>query len=393
LQVKKMDIRALVLINSAAEIAANPAPVSPVSLTLLEVAGKSPLQRITERLRHYGIASVTAIADCDFTPPRRGANEDCTSYISCSHEQFWRIAENAVNEMIQDGAELVVLAALGPFAEVDFESLVQFHLDQQARVTRVCHQTRLLPVFCVSASRRNDAAALLRSRLTKFRSEYPFFRHAGYMNPLNSPRDLRQLAIDILTLKTETRPAGEELRPGVWMEPGAVVEKGARVLAPAFVGAFARIHTHAVVTRCSAVEHHARVDCGTVVENATVLPYTYVGAGLDLAHSVTGAGVVANLRRDVDVEVADPKLIGYVLEARVQRLIHATLGLAAYLPRQMWRAWFGEPEPQQPDLSTALHQTSPTLGNASGYQAPACDTNATGEFPSNLSVARPYGQR
>src|SRR5262249_923734 len=251
----------------------------------------------------------------------------------------------------------------------------------------------LLPVFCISASRRNDAASLLRSQLTKCRSECPLFEHSGYFNSLNDARDLRQLAIDVLTLKTESKASGKEVRPGVWIEDGALVERGARIVAPAFVGAMAKIRTHAVITRCSAVEHHAQVDCGTVTENSTVLPYCRVGAGLDVAHSVIGAGTITNLRRDVTVEIFDTKLIGYVPAAPGQRLLHAAVEFASYLPRQMWHGLFGKPRTQQPDLQAALQQTSPALGGAAGYQAPACDSEAAEKFSPNLAVVRRYGHQ
>ena len=178
-----------------------------------------------------------------------------------------------------------------------------------------------LEIFCISASRRNDAASLFRTQLSHCRSECPLLQHEGYLNPLASPRDLRQFAIDILTRKTQTCPAGKEIKPGVWIASGAKVEKGARVLAPAFVGSLARVRAGAVITRCSSVERHAEVDCGTVIENSTVLPFSYVGAGLDLAHSVAGMGRIVNLYRDVDVEIVDPKLIASAVVASSKRLL------------------------------------------------------------------------
>jgi hypothetical protein len=387
-----MDIRALVLVRTAAEILADPAPISFLPPALLEVVGKSALHRTLERLRQFGLPPATVIADSEFLPAH-ATNGHGGSYLNAGRERFWREAENAFNDMAQEGAELVLLISLGGYAELDFEKLVQFHLDRQARVSQVFMGTQPLQIFCISASRRNDAASLFRSQLTKCRTDCPLFEHAGYFNPLNDARDLRQFAIDILTLQTETRPSGKQVRPGVWMENEAGIEKGARVLAPAFVGAFAKIRAHAVITRCSSVEHHAQVDLGTVVENSTILPYCRVGAGLDVAHSVVGGGTLANLRRDVTIEIADPKLVGYVPAAAGQRLLNAAIEFATYLPKQAWQGLFGKTAPQQPDLKTALHQTSPTLGSAAGYQAPACDTDAAEKFPSNLAVMRRYGHQ
>lgn len=387
-----MEIRALVLVNTATEILADPAPISPLAPALLEVAGKSALDRTVERLRQFGLQDIKVVTDSDVFAEHATNGQD--GYLSPDRERFWKAAENAFNDIAQDGAELVLLISLGSYAEVDFEKLVQFHLDGQARVSQVCCEGKPLEVFCVSASRRNDAASLFRSQLTRCRIDCPLFEHAGYCNPLRDARDLRQFAIDILTLRTQTRPSGEQLRPGVWIERGSRLEKGSRVLAPAFIGAFAKVRAHAVVTRCSSIEHHAQVDLGTVIENSTVLPYCRVGAGLDVAHSMVGGGTVANLRRDVTVEIADPKLIGYVLAAPGQRFLSAAMEFATFVPKQVWYGLFGKAEPQHANLQTALHETSPALGNASGYQAPACNASAaTEKFPSNLAVVRRYGHQ
>jgi NDP-sugar pyrophosphorylase family protein len=387
-----MDIRGLILVNAGMEIAEEQLSLSSFPLALLDTAGKTPLERVGERLRQYGIEPVTVVVEAESPSQSHLANAK-TIESTGTRERFWRAAENAFNEMVQDGTELVVLINMGAYAEVDFEKLLQFHLDQQARVTQVYHRAEPLEIFCISASRRNDAASLFRSQLLKCRSDCPGFDHSGYVNQLKDPRDLRQLAIDILTLKTETRPAGEQVRPGVWIQPYAIVERGARILAPAFIGTSARIFAGAVITRCSTIEHHARIDCGTVVENSTVLPGSYVGAGLDLSHSVVGMKKVVNLRRNASIEMADAKLIGLVSDSAGQTLLSAAVELATFLPRQIWRGWFGKPVPQQPDLQTALQQTSPSLGKAAGYQTRACDTNAASEFPSDLAIVRRYGDQ
>jgi hypothetical protein len=266
------------------------------------------------------------------------------------------------------------------------------HVDRGTRVSQSSHNGQKLDIFCLSASRRNDAASLFRSQLSRCRSECPLVEDAAYMNPLASARDIRQFAIDILTRRTETCPAGEEVRPGVWMGRKASIEKGARVLAPAFVGAYARVRTGAVVTRCSTVEHHAQVDCGSVVENSSVLPYCYVGAALDLAHSVAGMRQVANLRRDVTVEIPDPKLIGLIAASSGKNLLSSAAEFLTYLPRVAMQGIFAGGKQPQPDLNAALRKTSPALGSAAGYETQACDTEAAHKFP-NMVVARRYGHQ
>jgi hypothetical protein len=390
MQVTPMDIRGLVLINAGTSNGAGEFPWSAAPLALVEVAGRSPLERIAGRLRRYGVSQTTVVLEAPVAPQPADNSADGLRYFMTSRQRFWRTAENAFNEMAQEGAELVLVLRLGTYVEADFERLVQFHLERGCRVSQLVDNARNLEMFCISASRRNDAASLFRSGLAHCRSECPVLEHQGYANPLASAADLRQFAIDILTLETETSPAGEQWRPGIWVAPGARIEKGARLLAPAFIGRAARLRSGVVVTRCSSIEHHAEVDCGTVVENSSVLPYSYLGAGLDLAHSVVGMSAIANLRRNAVVEVADPRLVGHIAATTGRNFLKAATSLCGYLVRQVWQGFPSVDRVPQPDIETALQQTSPVLGDAAGFQTPACNTKAADDYAS-LAVARRYG--
>jgi hypothetical protein len=377
-----MDIRGLILID-APQAADEGLAFSWTPMALLDVAGINPLDRLGERLQRDGVWPVTVVVGGNSSDRRHGPLPPGTVWHTAIPEHFWRVAESAFNDLAESGAECVLLVRLGAYAEIDFAGFVQFHLQGQHRVSQAVGSAEPLEVFCLNASRRNDAASLFRSRLARCRSECETFAHSGYVNPLAGPRDLRQFGIDVLTLNTETAPAGKEIRPGIWVASGASVEKGSRILAPAFIGSSARIRCGAVITRCTAIEHHAQVDCGTVVENSTVLPYSYVGAGLDLAHSVVGMGHIANLRRSVTVEIEDPKLLGQVSALKGRKLLRA----ASRLPGRIWRGIFGEARLQPPPLQETLRRPSPALGVA------ACDTEAAGEFASHPAIARRYGNQ
>jgi hypothetical protein len=390
---KKMDIRGLLLVNSGNTKEKDSSFLASGPLGVVEVAGKTPLERMAERLQQFGILPVAAVVETTALPLNPTISFPLgLNCVASSRDRFWRAAENAFNDMAQNGAELVVLVRLGAYAEIDFEQLVQLHLDRGSRVSQVSYQGQNLDIFCISASRRNDAASLFRSQLSRCRSECPLIEHSGYVNHLSDARDLRQFAIDILTRQTHTCPAGEEIKPGAWVSPGAMIEKGARILAPSFVGAFARVRTGAVITRCTSIEHHAEVDCGSVIENSTVLPYCYLGAGLDLAHSVAGMRQVANLRRDVTVEIPDPKLVDLISATNGKNFLNSAAELLASLPRAAWEGIFAPAKQPEPDLNTALRKTSPALGSAAGYETPACDTEAAHKFP-DMVVARRYGHQ
>lgn len=386
-----MDIRGLLLANPEHNVEEGQAFEMP--LATLDVVGKSTLQRMAERLQQYGISSISAVVEVPAPSGVRnfGLPSDVTC-ISSAPDRFWRTAESVFNDMAQSGAELVILIRLGAYAEVDFERLVQFHIDRKERVTRLAADEQPLEIFCISASRRNDAASLFRTQLAHCRSECPALQHDGYLNPLATARDLRQFAIDILIRQTQTCPAGKEIKPGVWSAPGAMIEKGARVLAPGFVGSLARIRSGAVITRCSSVERHAEVDCGTVIENSTVLPFSYVGAGLDLAHSIAGMGRIVNLHRDVTVNIVDPKLVASLSVASGKRFVTSAAEALTYLPKLAFQGMFAAKKAEKVDLQTTLRKTAPALGTAAGFETSACDTESSHKFP-NMVVARRYGHQ
>jgi hypothetical protein len=380
---KQMDVRALILVNHEDDNEER-LPFASPPLPLLDVAGQSPLLRMAKRLEAYGVSPVVAVVE--ERQPSFARAVMLPSAIDCraaAQERFWRAAENAFSDLATSGADLVLVIRMGAYAEIDFERFVRFHLERRCRVSRIIHETENLDILCISGSRRNDAASLFRSGLSHCRSECEYFVHQGYINPLSDARDLRQFAIDILTLKTETPTGGTEIRPGIWVAPGACIEKGSRLLAPSFIGASALIRNAAVITRCTTVEHHAQIDCGTIVENCTVLAYTSVGACLDLSHSVAGLGQLVHLRRGIVIDVADRKLLGQVSRSIGERLASA----AVQLPRTIWRGLFGGMEQPEPAMEPALSSDSSEL-------LPTAHGNETStELAPNLVIARRYGNQ
>ena len=150
-----MDIRGLVLINSASVGSAEQALSSSLPMGLLDVAGKSILERTAEGMRRFGIQPVTAVVEGNSWNVRSVAKSvrEIDTVITPS-ERFWRSAENAFNDLAQAGAELVLLIKIGPYLEIDFEKFIQFHLDKHCRVSQLSHAGQVLEVFCISASRR-----------------------------------------------------------------------------------------------------------------------------------------------------------------------------------------------------------------------------------------------
>ena len=388
-----MDVRAIVLVGPPADDDGKRERLGGVPLALLDVLGKPMLHRMVERLRAAGIEKVSVICSTGLGDAAQFARlaqlPDVSWSFAMNDDEMWRLAEQRFSESAQEGTDAVLALRMGPYAELDFDHFVQHHIDQGARVTAATRDGREFGVFAISASRRNDAAFLFRHRFTECRVPCTQYAFTGYFNPLAGAGDLRLLSRDGLFLRNGVRPIGKEKKPGVWVADGARIDRGARILAPAFIGARARVRAAAVLTHATAVEHHADVDCGSVVEDTNVLPFSSVGAGLDVAHSVVGFRRLYHLKHHTEVEFSDPKLIGMSSVYAPVRALASAASLAAFLPTQIFHGFFGKSRREKPtDLPAAVQAPSPAL------QSPALQSSAEkdpAEFPPNLAIVRRYG--
>ena len=385
-----MDVRAIVLLcppdGQQNSFSVCLETIAGVPISTLDVLGKPVYKRVVERLHRFGVNDVTVV--CAAPAPEAFPKSSACKTVEASPEQFWRSVETAFSDYAQAGADAVLAVRVGPYAEVNYDELLQFHHDQRNRVTSVAGPDGLsLDTFVLSASRRNDAAFLLRHQLKEQRVTSPPYICRGYINRLCDAIDLRRLAVDAFLGSAGIAPAGREIRPGIWVADGARIQRGARLLAPAFIGHRAKVRPATVITRFSALEHHSEVDCGTVVENSTVLPYTYVGAGLDASHAVLGMKRVIHLQRQVEVEISDPKLVDMIASSPARRTLSSAVSLTSFLPLQLVRGLFsrssrGEPTPALPEsLNPCTAELQPDMQPG--------DT----EFTTDLAVARRYGDQ
>src|SRR5205814_9484967 len=100
------------------------------------------------------------------------------------------------------------------------------------------------------------------------------FVNSGYVNLLQTLADHLRLTLYSLLQKTSIQPQGEQFRPGVWVGQAAKIEGDVLLVAPCYIGPFTRVRSGSLITRGSSLEHHSVVDCGTVVEASTLLPFS-----------------------------------------------------------------------------------------------------------------------
>jgi len=370
-------------------------PTSPeefvgLPIALMDVLGASVVQRVVDRLRGAGISAISVLFEerLQGSPVVREAEAPDAKWAAAADP--WAAAEDVFTDYAAEGADNVIVIRLGAYAEFDPADLLQFHVSQRQHVTQVFNDRQTVEAVVINSDRRNDAACLFRSRLTKFRSPAAAYLMQGYMNPLETPQDLRRLAQDGLLKRCALQPAGKEIRPGIWLGEHAHVHRRARLIAPCYVGPGAKIRAAAVLTRATAVEHHAEVDCGTVVEDASIMPYTYLGSGLDFCHMVVGFRQIVHLHRHAQVEISDPRLVDALTASAPWRTIESAAVLATYLPLQFLRGLLSSAPRQQPSNQT-VRVLSPALDSSALQATTQC---AGGEdFSANLAAVRRYGDQ
>ncbi len=130
---------------------------------------------------------------------------------------------------------------------------------------------------------------------------------------------------------------------------------------------------------CSTIEHHSHVDRKTLVDNSSVLPYSYIGQGLNVVHSVVGFAQIAQVKRNVTVSIADAKLMRVISSSSVKRAlepVRSTLsrvsqGLSARLGRKKMDELAGGSRLAQRKANEAVVQELPHKENAHAAAASA----------------------
>jgi len=353
-------------------------------LALLDVLGRSVLMRTLDRIRAAGIEEVAVLSDADPMPPVP-APASSSSFSVVSPECFWDEALQQFRRLARQ-TECVLVIRLGAWAEVNFATMVDQHRRKGFAVTRACSpRGELLDVFVISSASSSEAAALLRGELRDEHIAAAEHKTCGYVNLLVALPDLRTLALDAFAGESEVRPCGRELRPGVWLGKGARIHRSARVVAPAFIGDFCNVRRAAVVTRGSSLERHSEVDCATMIDNSSVMPYTRVGAGLDVEYSVVGFRQVHSLQRNATVDIADPHLVGAATTLFAARVYTAVSWILHFIPDVLWQSLSKLPSQRQQSASETM-STTPALS-----ELPLATAESQADSYPEMAATRRYG--
>ena len=272
-----------------------------------DLLGESVLRRTVSQLRDGGVQLITVV------------DRDAAQHNSQS--QPW---ERAVLDYARNGVEKILLLDLNAYAEINIYELLKFHHDSGCPVTNVADDRGLLGTTVLSASvldQDNNISRRL-SALSSCSSTYEF---SGFVHRLSSASDYRQLVQHVLAGLCKARPVASEIQPGVWIGEGARVHSSVRVLGPCFLGAKTRVKAGGVIAPGTAIERECEIDCGTVVESASILPRTYVAPGLRISNAVVQGSRFIHLGRKLEVELGVTGLLASTENRASRRLLH-TLG-------------------------------------------------------------------
>ena len=281
-------------------------PAAPI--VCWDLLGQSVLRRTVSQLRMGGVQLISVLDSG--TPPHS------------STLQPW---ERAVIDYARSGVEQILLIDLNAYTETNVYELMKFHRDSRGPVTNVADDRGLLGITVLSASALANDDEDLSRRLSALSSCSSTFEYSGFVHRLSSPADYRQLVQSALAGMCNAGPEAREIQPGVWIGEGARVHSSVRVLGPCFLGAKTRVKAGGVIAPGAAVERDCEIDCGTVIEAASILPRTYVAPGLRISNAVVQGSRFVHLGRKIEVELGTTGLLGS-MDNRTSRRILDTLG-------------------------------------------------------------------
>jgi len=219
----------------------------------------------------------------------------------------------------RQGVERLLMITLKSYAEMDLADLLRFHHETRNPVTEALDAqgqlgVRLLDQRAFHGTGENGESFCIAD--DGGRTPYQF---RGYAKRILSAKERQELVRDALTGACAMRPFGKQIREQVWIGEGAQLADSVRVIGPTYIGARTVVRAGATIGPFASVEHDCVVDCGTMVERSTVLPYTYLAPGLLIRHGLVDGGLLEDLSWETVVDLEPTGLGGRILRRESRR--------------------------------------------------------------------------
>jgi len=283
-------------------------PVLAEPLACADILGRSLTERTIERFLDADVEIVSVLAPSEKFLKRAFSSASEKVKVQIVGD-VWSAMSHELERFSQIGIDHSFVSSASLYAETDVLDLFYFHRESRRRATRGQDSQGPLDLWMVDCAKARgfDPETLL---MQEDGSGSSYFV-AGYVNRMRHPRDLRRLVSDALQGHCAMRPAGREIKPGIWVGEGADIHRRSRIVAPAYIGCASKVREDTLITRCSSIERDCYVDCGTAIEDSSILTNTHVGMWLDVSHAVAQGNKLMSLGRDVMLEVSDSSIMRF----------------------------------------------------------------------------------
>jgi NDP-sugar pyrophosphorylase family protein len=283
-------------------------------LACIDILGRSVIERTIERFVRAGVEVISVLVPVEMAHHV----QPCSISFESLRIQVVTDVSSAVTQKLKDfsrdGVEHAFVVCASVYTETDLLDLFYFHREARQAATRALDSDGPLNLWVVDCAKAYHAD--LEDLLAQSGGTAAAYFIRDYVNRLSHPEDLRRLVSDALRSRCSMRPAGVELKPGIWVDEGAEIHRRARLVAPAFIGRGSKIQEDTLVTRCSNIERGCYVDYGTVIEDSSILANTHVGIWLDVCHAVANGSKLMSLGRNVTLEISDRSIMRTIGSAR-----------------------------------------------------------------------------
>ncbi len=226
-----------------------------------------------------------------------------------------------LSRFARQGVDRLLMIALKSYAEIDLADLLRFHRDSQNSVTEAEDARGHLGVSLINGSFL--ASARQKSESVNHGRPYQF---GGYAKRIASAKERQELVGDALMGACAMRPSGTQIADHVWIGEGAHLADSVRVIGPTYIGERTIVRAGATVGPFASVERDCVIDCGTSVEQSTVLPHTYLAPGLLVRGASVDGGLLEDLRSGIVADLQPAGLGGRLPSPELQTKIGTKTG-------------------------------------------------------------------
>ena len=281
-------------------------PLIAEPLACVDIMGRSIIERTIERFVRAGVETISVLLPAEMadTMPSFPVSFDNLK-IQVVTDMSSAVTQK-LRDFSRDGLQHAFVVSASVYTEADLLDLFYFHREARRAATRAFDSESRLNLWVVNCDQAQDAD--LEELLSQAEGAASYFIK-DYVKRLSHPQDLRSLVSDALRGRSAMRPSGVEVKPGIWVEEAAEINRRARIVAPAYIGRASKILEDTLITRCSNIERDCYVDYGTVIEDSSILPNTHIGIWLDVCHAVVNGNKLLSLGRNVTLEISDRSIM------------------------------------------------------------------------------------